>query len=262
MASWPPLDVNESFEKVHSVYFVSEFKDDNIIKVGFARDTANRMSSYRTCFKGEVFVHAVAIYTEGQVQKDHANMAENSLHSMLEAGKIKGVTRVKSRKRPTSGRRHGLKLTEWFRFSNKHALMEAVNLLKKIEPFPEKVYVWFDPDKPKARPKARLIFDRSQRDKQHEQDIRTAKQYEFRRARAMNQARVDRRGGRPLRSYYTTYNQLNALYGNTKAKKKMRPELLAGGGLPFANIKRTGGPAKHRTDDNPTLFSQESYFIF
>lgn len=132
------------FKGVGGVYFVSQNADSKDIKIGFSRDIPRRMSQFRHCFQGDVFVHALAFYADAPSDQEYSNIAEWKLHKFLEGGGVPGVRRLASRRRDSK------RQTEYFAFPNKGVMRTAVEALALQRPLPTRI-LWF------SRPGARGV---------------------------------------------------------------------------------------------------------
>lgn len=136
MTSWYTKERNEYYKKAHGVYFISETPSSKKIKVGFSEDISSRMSSFATCFQGDVFIHAIILFTPNHTQAKYANVAEKRIHDYMEAENIPGVTRIKSRR---EGSNH---MTEWFYFEDRSALTRAIRRVLDTPPYPIEGMRW------------------------------------------------------------------------------------------------------------------------
>lgn len=129
--------MDKKYKHTHAVYIISQRAGDNDFKIGFSKDLAVRMSSYRTCFRGDVLIHCVAEYPPSQTDTDESNAAEQKLHKYLTHGGVPGVIRVESR-RPRPGRKY----TEWFNVPSKKHMNLIIKQLTLQSPLPTLVKVF------------------------------------------------------------------------------------------------------------------------
>ena len=136
MTSWYTKERHDYYAGKHGVYFISENPSSKYIKIGFSRDISKRMEDLAICFRGDVTVHAIILFSPGHSDRVYANVAEGLIHKHIEDGHIPGAVRVKSRKQGSNS------MTEWFEFENRTVLTRAIRRVLDTPPYPIEGMRW------------------------------------------------------------------------------------------------------------------------
>lgn len=164
MASWGDSQ-KKTYDKAYGVYFISPLKTDKEVKIGFSRNINSRVQGYRTCYKGDCVVWAVAIYDPSPEDTEFSSLGETAIHKWLSSkkgGGAMGVKRLKSR----SGNKTN---TEWFEFPDTVAMYKTLEQMTKQMPLPNWINVYFDPISGKSVRGHRMWTKTKDQDMPHEE---------------------------------------------------------------------------------------------